>query len=317
MRLLRPWLLSLSLLVLVGIEAHALAVTQSVTVNMDDHTVTPELATVNMMTGDSLVIDINPKANRDTDEYFSTVMIDGNMVKGTAGTCYGNLPRQAGWTCGSRIIINFQQNANAAFSRWESENSWTVVGNHAVVGVTIWSSTRLPFLVPIQLEQKPWMIEWSAGFGFFADLAARSYAVDSSGAVTEVGRCAGSRPTQCGLDYRLAAFVHYIPVGYEKFSASFGLSTNLPSTGFTAMLGPSIRLRALPIVNDSFLTIGPAFGPLTRIKPAVEHSGTVPMGSDVSAVTETRYGFSLFASITFGFLGGEDQFKAVYSGKKE
>jgi hypothetical protein len=42
---------------------------------------------------------------------------------------------------------------------------------------------------------------------------------------------------------------------------------------------------------------------------------TVPTGTSPASLTASKYGFGVFVAITFSFLGGEEQFKGVYSGK--
>ena len=119
---------------------------------------------------------------------------------------------------------------------------------------------------PIQLEIKPWLLEFSAGFAITADFRAAQYSIvpgdaaATTGIVTQTSACGWSSASNCALSYRPAAYVHLVPTSIDWLAASFGVATDIPVTGLTLMLGPSIRLRTYPVLNDAFITLGASFG---------------------------------------------------------
>jgi hypothetical protein len=116
--------------------------------------------------------------------------------------------------------------------------------------------------------------------------------------------------------YQLAAFAHY-RIRNTPLSTTFGLSTDIPVENLTAMLGLSYSVRTLPIVNSGHVTAGIAYAPRSRLRPEFAGLRTVPGGVTVGSLTRQEYDFGPFLAISFSFLGGEEQFKAVYSRKPD
>jgi hypothetical protein len=120
------------------------------------------------------------------------------------------------------------------------------------------------------------------------------------------------------VPYVLGAFAHYCPVkdGVQWLCPSAGFGLDIPVSGLQVMVGPAIRVRPLVSQDAGFLFFGMAYGPRKVLadKFAGVQQPTVKIGTTPENVLSTGYGVSWVVGISFGFFGGEEKFKGVYSG---
>jgi hypothetical protein len=164
--------------------------------------------------------------------------------------------------------------------------------------------------VVLQVENDPWFVDWSAGFSFLRTRDER-YRVDPIEGEDDA-RLVKLKPLES--KYEFASFAHYLPYQlHGSFGAAIGLSTKLPADSLNIALGLDIRLRAFPSGYAGYLTIGAAYAKRDRLHPDFQGLSKVPKGLSSDRLVEGRYGVVPFVSLTFGFLGGEKEFKGVYS----
>lgn len=308
-----------------------------ITVDMVAGTVTPAFPVVNLAAGDSVVVRILPRSAK----WRSRVVAAGLGAEDEA--------------FGSDVVINFGQaqtklveSEAGAKRRTEGDseshyNAFFVKSGVGTIGLRITLADvkeleksepareefskktgidaedlsailkNTPYTVPIRAERKAFRLQFGAGFGFL-DQRDERYGVrplaDGSGVADIVALDKGDWAA------RLVAFAHYSPVRHEWLALSFGLGTDLPSTGLTAMLGPSVRLSTLPIVDSVYITGGIAYLPRQRLLQSYQTSASVDASVDAKDLTGARYGFGAFVAVTFGFFGGAEDFKSVYAGKR-
>jgi hypothetical protein len=165
----------------------------------------------------------------------------------------------------------------------------------------------------ISVEQKPFSLGWSAGFAGFAEVEDQRYRTvpipgDETIATLE-------RVSDKDLPYQLVAFAHYAPHQFrERWAFSVGLSTEVPVEDLSILLGLSVALRTLPVVNTGYLTAGLAYTKRDRLRPEYEGLDVVPATLAPDALVHDEYGLGAFVAVSFGFFGGEDQFRGVYPG---
>lgn len=220
----------------------------------------------------------------------------------------------------------------------ESGRTWTILIDQGIVLVRIVTFTRDKSGVEvtdeetafaIQVVNRPYALDWSAGFAFL-DLRDNQYRLDPIvGDADHVNLVSNGRGP---VPYELAAFAHYrpfhrkspnhrswlwhaLPTICSPFSMSFGLGTNVPVNALTAMAGVSYSLQTLPLGNSGYLTAGGAYGPRKSLTHDYRGLNTLPAGVGSETLLEQRQAFGWFLAFTFSFLGGEEQFKGVYSGK--
>lgn len=173
--------------------------------------------------------------------------------------------------------------------------------------------------VPIAVERKPFNLEWSLGASFLKvdDRRFRLLAIpgDSEHLMLE-------RTSDQTSRYEFAAFAHYMAYGTKRQAGlSAGVGLNLPVESVTLMAGGTWALRtvSLPSNTNAYITLGYAYTLRDRLKKEYEGLDVVASSVSADSLTEGRYGGVWFAAVTFGFLGGESQFKGVYNpqSKKE
>jgi hypothetical protein len=120
------------------------------------------------------------------------------------------------------------------------------------------------------------------------------------------------------VPYVLGAFAHYCPVkdGIQWLCPSAGFGLDIPVSGLQVMVGPAIRVRPLTSDDAGFLFFGVAYGPRKELADRFIglEQPTVKIGTTPENVLSTKYKTSWVVGISFGFFGGEEKFKGVYSG---
>lgn len=226
----------------------------------------------------------------------------------------------------STIILNFEDGARLSARPIGGNNVWRVTApSRSVIGVKLRrpndkDGNALPEQVyPIQIESKPWFLEFSAGFAFLTDPNRKSYRLvpDAAGSANlqQTGSCGWSTTQGCGLSYQFTAFVHAIPLKVSWLGLSLGLGTSVPISDISLLAGIDLRARSFPITNDAFFTFGVAFTPSLRM-PAGSTDVSHPVEMKVGDLYEKPYDWGLFVAMSFGFFGGEDSIKGLYPGKK-
>jgi len=205
----------------------------------------------------------------------------------------------------------------------KSRRAWTVILNEGIVLVRVELDGVIdpPASAPrheehafaIQIVHRGYALNWSAGFSFLG-LRDEKYRLDpipgDDEHVTLVRSGVGEVP------YQIAAFAHYTRLARrtQALSFSFGLATRIPVNELTAMVGGTLSLRTLPLVDAGHLTAGVAYGPREELLPDYRGRAIITAGVSPASLTGSRYTFGPFVAITFSFFGGEEQFKGVYSG---
>lgn len=169
------------------------------------------------------------------------------------------------------------------------------------------------FAFAVQVAARKYKLGWSAGFAFPL-LRDHEYQLDTITSNTTEKTL--RRISDGQVPYQLAAFAHYTRLGdrAKATSASFGLATKVPVNELTAMLGVTFSARTIPFADAGHFTVGVAYGPRKELVSEFRGRTTVPAATPLSTLTASRYGFAPFLAITFSFLGGETQFRGVYSG---
>ena len=165
-------------------------------------------------------------------------------------------------------------------------------------------------VVPIFVREQPWALRWSAGFSMFSrrDERYRLDPIEGEESLQPLKVSDGSYP------YQLAAFAHYHPLRADWFAVSAGLATDVPVEEISIMLGASFSLRTLPLDNSLYLTAGISYSRADRLQAKYEGLGPVASDLDTGDLVGKEYGFGGFVALSFGFAGGQDKFKGVYSG---
>jgi hypothetical protein len=284
-------------------------------VNLDDQTISPEFPAVNNWSDDTILIKItgredikepeniittidvpSPEYYKDKDAFPS---VGGRFVTMTFLRCDKSADKK---TCPS-VEMN------------TAASSWSIHSGARAFAVKIFSAEgdKLTSLIafPIQVEQKPFGLDFSAGFAGFAGLNDKRYRLapiegDSENATL-------TPASDKNLPYQLAAFAHYMPHRWHGTNGpAIGLAIDVPVENVTIMAGWSFAARTLPVVNTGYLTFGLAYAQRNRLRPDFEGRDTVPADLSLDTIVEKSYGLGAFISISFGFFGGEQQFKGVF-----
>lgn len=172
----------------------------------------------------------------------------------------------------------------------------------------------VPRQVVIHLDHSTFELLWSAGFAmpWLRDDRIR-LDPQSDGKTLDVKvNGFGSVP------YRVAAFVHYcfLEKGLNWGCLTGGLGTNVPVDDLTIMAGISGRARPIPSLNSAYLTVGAAYGQRKALNDdlAGRDDPTVQSGTSASSLLTSRRDFRVFVALSYGFFGGEEKFRGVYSG---
>ncbi len=101
-----------------------------------------------------------------------------------------------------------------------------------------------------------------------------------------------------------------LPVGL-----TFGVSTKIPVEQLTAVAGVTGRIKPFPITDSAYVTIGMAYRGHQRLLPKYRATLLAPAGLEEADILGSEHGFGLFLAVSFGFGGGDTQFKKVVSGQ--
>lgn len=162
----------------------------------------------------------------------------------------------------------------------------------------------------IYVSPKPFKLNWSGGFAIFGGTDER-YRI-GAGDAGERTLLAASDGDE---DFRLGVLANLVPYKRDWWGITVGLAANGELDELSLMLGPSLRLRTLPVVNDLYLTVGGAYAPVDRLKPAFVVGSAVPEDLMADDLVEEHREFMLFVSFSFGFWGSQEKFQAL-SGPK-
>lgn len=164
----------------------------------------------------------------------------------------------------------------------------------------------------LQLESKPWFIDWSAGFSF---LKTSNHRFRLDVAEGHQDRATIRRVDPEPWEYEFASYVHYFPYAWRGIGGfSVGVSTGVPTESLSIGLGIDLRLRTFgDSSNAAYLTIGAAFAKRDRLHHDFIGRTEVPADLSADQLVESEYGVTPFVAITFGFWGGKS-FQGVYPG---
>ena len=180
-------------------------------------------------------------------------------------------------------------------------------------------------LFTIRTVRPWWNLNFSSGFSFFAGDHLRDEQVrfekftDDPSTPADESSTTDQKIVRAGngeAAYELGAFATYmlhrptnIPVGF-----TFGVSSKIPVDQLTAVAGVSVRIEPFPIVNSAYITAGIAYRGHKVVAPKYRDTLRAPVGVTEANVFETRHDIGLMVAVSFGFGGGEAQFKKVVSG---
>lgn len=307
--------------VLLGVSFAPLsfAGTSVIEVDLDNMTTNPEFPAVNNWSADTILIKIKGRDDLDRqDEIASTIDVpDPNLYRqGDFTVVNGRFVTLTVQRCGAAPPKTLCPSAQAN----HATSSWNVFYPARAFVFKIFTTDRTdpdrPTLVslmsfPIQVEQKPFGLDFSAGFAGFGGTADKRYRLVSIEGDSENATLVPASDKD--LTYQVAALAHYMPHKWRGIHGpSVGLSTKIPMEDLTIMLGWSFSARTLPVINTGYLTIGAAYVKRDRLRTDFEGRDTVPANLDLGTVVEKKYGVGAFIALSFGFFGGEDEFKGVY-----
>jgi hypothetical protein len=164
---------------------------------------------------------------------------------------------------------------------------------------------------PIQVEQKPFGLDYSAGFAGFGGISDKRYRLMPIEGDSENAKLVAA--SSKNIPYQLAAFAHYMPYRWHGTNGpAIGLSIDVPVENLTIMAGWSFAARTLPVINTGYLTFGLAYVKRDRLRADFEGQSTVAANISPDTVVEKSYGLGAFVAISFGFFGGQQQFRNVF-----
>jgi hypothetical protein len=295
----------------------------TVAIDLVSGTVTPAFPTVNILAADSIYVTISPADGRwrqqisgardDDFTYGSSVTINFRKLKTDHAPMPPTLSGTA-WTvyAAKRTVINLEIDLDTTIGDADL-NELAKKFNHDWKGKDLKNAFKAKHAFPLQLETAGYELDWSAGFAFL-DLVDERFRLDPI-----LGDSANVQLVQLRDDkipYRLAAFAHYCGAKARWLCWTFGLGTDVPVTGLTAIGGISARWRVIPIKDSMFFTAGVAYGPHKVLNSDFEGRSKVPVGTTTASLLSERYDFRLAVAVSFGFFGGEEEFKGVYEGKQ-
>lgn len=213
--------------------------------------------------------------------------------------------------------------------RWT--NSWIVFADESTVSFSIRAYTRktaeasfwesisqgrqvYSYSVPIYLRNGVFSLRWSAGVAFFdrrnERFALRKIEGDANN-VTLDGLDDSSPP------YQLNAMAHYAITRAPAIALTAGVGVDVPVKEPSFMVGVSVSAPTISWLDDTYLTFGVAYSGADRLKEKFVGLETLPATTRESDLLERESDFAPFISITYGFAGGEQKFKGVFSGSKK
>lgn len=195
--------------------------------------------------------------------------------------------------------------------------SWIVFSDTGAIPITLTAQPKdapagEPYALALQLERKPFALDWSVGFAFL-NRRDRQYRVQPL--ANDPEHAVFIRVSDAGVPYKISAFAHYYLVRHQWLALTAGFGADVPVDSLTAMAGVTFSARTLPLANSAHLTIGLAYSQRKELRPEFERGGVVPSTITQEALLEKKPVLGGFVSMSFSFWGGEDKFKAVYSGK--
>ena len=285
-----------------------------VKIDMTNLTQDPTFPIVNIKAASSVVIEIQP---------ISTLW----RLRPTGA-------EEGAYASGSRIVLNFTEMPEPTKAPVVDRSSWTifvhdrkvinldvdidpsasdadVASLKASLNATARQKARGEFV--IQLERATYALAWSAGLSFLGLRDQRFRLEPIEGNDQEVSLI---RTKDDDIPYRLVALAHYCSVRNRAICPTFGFGFDVPVTGLTAIAGIGFRFRPIIIKDSMYLTLGAAYGPRKVLNSDFEGHERVPSGTGTDTLRAQRYDVSWMISFSFGFFGGEEEFKAVYEGKR-
>ena len=183
-----------------------------------------------------------------------------------------------------------------------------------------------PAAFTIRTVRPYWNLNFSTGFSFFADSKLRDEkyrlvpaADDATTTTIDESKTKPQSVVSAGhgeTPYEFGAFATYMYNRPQKaFGLTFGVSTKIPVDQLTAVAGVSWRIKPFPITDSAYLTTGIAYRAHKRLLPKYRETMSVPAGVAESDILESAHDVGLFVAVSFGFGGGDTQFKKVVSGQ--
>ena len=170
--------------------------------------------------------------------------------------------------------------------------------------------------VPISLISRGSNLFWSLGMTW-SDNRDEIYVLRPT---TTEGQSALVRAGYGETEYQIGANVHYglsiTRFPWDHLSVMFGLSTDVPVESLSAYLGFAATAWTFNDDDAGHVFIGAGYTKGGRLAPDYVGLSTVPSTTTVASLTEEKYDFALMAGVSFSFFGGQDQFKAIFPGKK-
>lgn len=298
----------------------------AVVVNLDNKTVQPANPAVNNWSQDTIVIEVEGKGSSQTEIGLTIPGLvysrDGQRVAQKKTLLSGPRSPITFLRCGQRTELDERafpdrERLTCPFAiRDEEPDALTVYTRARTFAVRILTTDAEQEVetVSIQVYQKPFELGWSAGVAMFPSAEDHRYRLTPT--PDEPDMAVLERVGAANLPYQFSAFAHYVSHEYNKFGVSFGLSTDIPVEDLSIMLGGTLALRTLPLVNTGYITAGIAYTKSKRLRSEYEGLERVSASLTTDALTDDEYDFELFVALTFGFLGGEDQFKGVFPGSE-
>lgn len=169
-------------------------------------------------------------------------------------------------------------------------------------------------VVTIRTVRPYWRLNWSAGLTFFPGVRDEQYELSAIASDTENQKI--TRVDDGDIPYELAAFATYmfsrprLPVG-----VTVGLSTTVPASDVSVMVGSSVRIMPFPVTDSAYLTVGVAYTSRNRLLAQYRGDSTVPVGLTAANILHTEKDLGFFVALSFGFAGGKDEFTKIVSGK--
>lgn len=116
--------------------------------------------------------------------------------------------------------------------------------------------------------------------------------------------------------YEFGAFATYMFHRPElPFGVTFGASTKIPVDQLTGVVGITFRIKPFPVTDSAYLTVGTAYRAHKRLMAKYRDTLQAPAGVSEADVLESAHDMGFFVAVSFGFGGGDTQFKKVVSGQ--
>lgn len=307
----------------------------TVTLDFEHGTISPGDPTINLNAHPSVVLEIVPPGNY---EIIPTRSLESGRTKPAAdrsSTVSAGAESKERTITGDRAVFNFVPDREDRIDgqpggAW----SWTIYMKKGMRDYPIevkcvpvrpdpakQDSTvpaeckRAHMVAVIHIETATYDLAWSAGLAVNSLRDAR-YRIDPN--PDDPNHSALVRNGRGGYPYELATAANFCLVRHDWLCPiTVGVSTAIPVDKLTILLGPAVRFRPLDISNSLYLSVGVAYGSRKELNDDYAGRSTVPAGTTSASVLTDRRGFGGYVGLTFGFLGGADKFKGVFSGSGE